>query len=679
MANDNAKINQVNGGTRAARCIALVGPFASGKTTLLESLLFACGAIGRRGSIAQGNTIGDASPEARARQMSVEPNIASADFLGDRFNFVDCPGSIEFQQATLDILHVADAAVLVCEPEPAKAAALVPFVKALNDAGLPFWVFVNKLDRAQVLIRDLVTALQPVIGRPLVLRQVPLRESGGREGERIVGYVDLASERAYRYRSDGPSQQIDLPLEARDREQFARGEMLEKLADFDDHLMEELLSDVTPEKAEVYADLAGELQRRQIVPVMLGMATQGGGVFRLLKAMRHEAPFPAATAERLKLAGGGMAVGRVLYGPQGRLTLGRVFGTAMKEGAILAGQKAGGFFRVAGAEVAKAPGGEPGDLVAVAKLEKIGAGDLIDGGVRTGAPPAPPVYSLAVSTARKEDEVKLTEALTRLTDEDRSLSYEQIAETHQLVLRGQGEIHLAVALARLASRYGLKLATEPTQIPYRETIRQTAKVRGRHKRQSGGHGQFGDAVLEIAPLPRGEGFRFDNRIVGGVVPKQFIPSVEAGVKDAMIKGPLGFPVVDVTVALTDGSYHSVDSSDIAFRTAGRIGMQEGLAQCASVLLEPICAVDIHCPSEHNARVNAIVSARRGQLLGFDAREGWPGWDTVQAHMPMAELGDLIVELRSATQGSATYVARFERMQELMGRAADQIVTAHQAA
>jgi elongation factor G len=674
MASDNVRGTRAgNDNDAEARCIALVGPFAAGKTSLLESLLFACGGVSRRGSVDDGTALGDFAPEARARRMSVEPVFAGCSFLGSRFHFIDCPGSVEFQQAMHDVLPLADAAVLVCEPDPAKAALLAPYVRALDDAGVPYWLFINKIDRARGRIRDLLPVLQPVVQRPLVLRQVPVRE-----GERITGYVDLASERTWRYRADGPSQQIDLPLDARDREQFARGEMLERLADFDDHLMEELLNDTAPETAEVYADLALELQRRQIVPVLLGSGLQGGGVFRLLKAMRHEAPDAAMTAQRLGIASGA-AVARTLHGPQGRLSLLRLFGAGLREGGMLGGQKAGALFRVQGSEIVKAQSAGPGDVVAVAKLEGFGAGDRVDG-ARRPAPPAPePVYALAVSTARREDEVKLTEALARLVDEDRSLSFGQDSELHQLLLRGQGEIHLACAIARLASRFGLKLVTAPAQVPYRESIRRSATVRGRHKRQSGGHGQFGDVVLEIAPLPRGEGFRFDNRIVGGVVPKQYIPGVEAGVRDAMLKGPLGFPVVDVAVALTDGSYHSVDSSDMAFRTAGRIGMQDGLAQCGPVLLEPLCAVSIHAPSEHNARINAIVAARRGQLLGFDGREGWPGWDTVQALMPMAELTDLIVELRSATQGAATYTARFERMQELTGRTADQVLAAHRAA
>jgi len=240
-------------------------------------------------------------------------------------------------------------------------------------------------------------------------------------------------------------------------------------------------------------------------------------------------------------------------------------------------------------------------------------------------------------------------------------------------------MHLRVAAERLADRFMVAVTTRPPSVGYRETIRKPITQRGRHKKQSGGHGQFGDVVLEIKPLPRGSGFKFDDRITGGVVPRNYIPAVEEGVIDALKHGPLGFPVVDLSVALIDGSYHTVDSSDQAFRTAGRIGIVEALPQCQPVLLEPIHEVEIVCPSEATAKMNAILSGRRGQILGFDTREGWPGWDAVRAQMPEAEIGDLIIEVRSGTAGVGSFTFKFDHMAELTGRAADQIVAARRAA
>jgi elongation factor G len=248
----------------------------------------------------------------------------------------------------------------------------------------------------------------------------------------------------------------------------------------------------------------------------------------------------------------------------------------------------------------------------------------------------------------------------------------------EMVLWGQGEMHLRVALERLVRKYGIDASTRPRQIPYKETIRKSIEVRGRHKKQSGGHGQFGDVVVTIKPQPRGVGFEFSDEITGGVVPKNYIPSVEIGVRDYLNRGPLGFPVVDVAVCLIDGSYHSVDSSDMAFRQAGRIAMSEGMPQCSPVLLEPVSAVEIAVPSDATAKVNSIVSSRRGQILGFDARPGWPGWDVVQAQIPESEIQNLIVELRSATAGVGTFNAKFDHLAELTGKVADHVLAARGA-
>ena len=291
----------------------------------------------------------------------------------------------------------------------------------------------------------------------------------------------------------------------------------------------------------------------------------------------------------------------------------------------------------------------------------------------------PAVLALSIAAADRKDDVKLGQAMLRLNEEDPSLTMVHNPRTHDIVLWGQGEMHLRVALERLRERFGVNVKSHAPAIGYQESIRKTVVQRGRHKKQSGGHGQFGDVVLEIKPLPRGEGFKFEETVVGGAVPRNYIPAVEEGVVDGLARGPLGFPVIDVQVTLTDGSYHSVDSSDLAFRTAARIGVSEGLPLCQPVLLEPIYTVEIVCPTDATAKINAILSARRGQILGFDTREGWPGWDCVRAMMPEAEIGELIVELRSATAGAGGFTRQFDRMAEVIGRTADQIIAAHRDA
>jgi elongation factor G len=322
--------------------------------------------------------------------------------------------------------------------------------------------------------------------------------------------------------------------------------------------------------------------------------------------------------------------------------------------------------------------------VALGKLDALRTGDTFSSGqiaprALVHVEPMPAVLALAVAAADRKDDVKLGQALLRLNEEDPSLTMVQNPRTHDTVLWGQGEMHLRVALERLRDRFGVNIKSYTPAIGYQETIRKPISQRGRHKKQSGGHGQFGDVVLDIKPMPRGSGFEFHEKVVGGAVPRNYIGAVEEGVVDGLLRGPLGFPVIDIAVTLTDGSYHSVDSSDLAFRTAARVGVSEGLPQCQPVLLEPIHIVDIVCPTEATAKINAILSGRRGQILGFDTREGWPGWDRVRATMPEAEIGELIVELRSATAGAGSFTRQFDRMAEVTGRMADQIIAAHRVA
>ena len=678
-----------NGGSaaRSSRCIALVGPYLSGKTTLLEAILARTGVITRQGKVADKNTTGDAAAEARDHGMSVEVNVADVSFLGDTFTFIDCPGSIEFQHEGALALTACDAAVVVCEPDPKRVPALQLILKQLEDRGIPRFLFLNKIDSFDAQVRDILPTLQPASSRPLVLRQIPIWENGA-----ASGFVDLALERAFVYRPQSNAEVIDIPARVKERETEARFKMLEQLADYDDELMEQLLSDVQPAREKVFADLVKEVQDGLIVPVLLGSAENGNGILRLLKALRHEAPFVERTAKRLKLENAKSAaqVLKTMYTAHGgKISLVRVLAGDFGEGTVVQGaraeERAASAFALLGQEAKKRAAGKPGDTLALGRLEKILSGETISadkGGITQIKAPEPPepVFGVAIGVKDRKDEVKLTGALGRLMEEDPSLKLQHAKDTHQMVLWGQGEMHLRVALERLKRKYGVEAESKPRQVPYKETIRKPVEIRGRHKKQSGGHGQFGDVVLDIKPLPRGTGFKFAEKITGGVVPRQFIPSVEIGVSDYLHRGPLGgFPVVDVSVTLIDGSYHSVDSSDMAFRQAGRIGMAEGMPKCSPVLLEPIMEVEIAIPSEATARINGMIPQRRGQILGFDSREGWPGWDVVRAQIPESEMGDLIVELRSATAGVGTFTAKFHHLAELTGRLADNVLAAHKEA
>ncbi len=675
-------------GPKGPRCIALVGPFQSGKTTLLEAILARTGAVQRQGTVDAGTTVGDASKEARQHKMSVEASVATTNFMGDSYTFIDCPGSIEFIHDMRAVLPAVDAAVVVCEADEKKVPQLQLILRELEDQNIPHFLFLNKIDKADKRVRETLKLLQPASRVPLLLRQIPIWN-----GDLIAGFVDLALERAHVYKEQAASEVIELKGEDAEREKEARFTMLETLADHDDELMEQLLEDIQPPRDKVFDDLAKELRERLVVPVLLGVATRSNGVLRLLKALRHEAPTVAETAERLGVKAGSDAVALVLktfhttHG--GKMSVVRLLAGTAGDGATFntpsgeAGRVAA-VFKLLGQHFEKRGQAVAGETVGFGKLDHAKTGDTLSSGKQVHASlievkPYPPVLAVAVQAKERKDDVKLGAAFTKLTEEDPSLRVDHNAESHEIVIWGQGEMHLRVAAERLGDRYAVPVTTRPPTVGYRETIKKPVSIRGRHKKQSGGHGQFGDTVLEIRPLPRSSGFKFEDKITGGVVPRNYIPAVEEGIIDGLKHGPLGFPVVDLAVALVDGSYHAVDSSDMAFRIAGRIGITEGLPQCQPVLLEPIHLVEIVCPSDATAKMNAILAGRRGQILGFDTREGWPGWDTVRAQMAEAEIGDLIIEVRSATAGVGSFTYQFDHMAELTGRTADQIVAARRAA
>jgi elongation factor G len=673
---------------KGPRCIALVGPFQSGKTTLLEAILARTGAIQRQGTVEAGTTVGDASKEARHHGMSVELSAATTSFMGDSYTFIDCPGSIEFAHDMRAALPGVDAAIVVCEMDEKKVPQLQIILRELENQKIPHFLFLNKIDKATAAIHDVLPLLQPASRCKLMLRQLPTFS-----GEIINGFVDLALERAFVYKEHAPSEVIALDGDVLSREKTARFSMLETLADHDDELMEQLLEDIPPPRDKVFDDLAKELREGLVCPVLLGSATRTNGVLRLLKALRHEAPGVEATASRLGVKpAGNEAIAYVMKtlhtAHGGKLSIARVLAGSIAEGAQMVGpsdtaDRVAGMYKPFGQQSEKRGATTSGDTVGLGKLDHAKTGETLSSGKQApaqipGIEPNPPVLAIAAAAKERKDDVKLGQALHKLVEEDPSLAVFHNPETHEVIMWGQGEMHLRVAGERLADRFGVGVVTRPPTVGYRETIRKSAVQRGRHKKQSGGHGQFGDVVLDIKPMPRSTGFKFEEKIAGGVVPRNYIPSVEEGVLDALKHGPLGFPVVDIAVTLIDGSYHTVDSSDMAFRQAGRIGVADALPQCQPVLLEPIHLVEIVCPSEATAKINAITSGRRGQILGFDTREDWSGWDTVRALMPEVEIGDLIVEVRSATAGVGSFTFKFDHMAELTGRTADQIIAAKKA-
>jgi len=661
---------------KGTRVIALVGPAGAGKTSLAEAMLFAAGTTDRLGSTANGSSIGDSSPEARQRGGSTELNLYNFKYLGDEFAILDVPGSIGFAADGARALAIADAAIVVVDPDPARAPLAAPALRALDELGIPHLIFVNRIDQAHGRVRDLLSALQPISVSPLIARQIPIWD-----GEKVSGFVDLALERAFKYRPGKESERIEIPSELHDREVEARTHMLEQLADHDDELLEQLLMDQSPAPEKVFQDLARETGESLGVSVLFGSASSSWGVRRLLKALRHEVPGAQAAADRLSVTDPAMYVFKIVHGSIGRLALSRVLGGKISEGSDLKtgeGEHArvGSLFKVQGEKTQKLSEARDGDLVAVAKVDTVRAGEWL------GAVKAPPPVELefparncaiAIEPADRKDDVKLSGALHRLTEEDGGLIVEHDEANHEIRLRGVNDEHLNTVLARLKRRYGVEVKSRPPAVGYRESIRKPVRQHGRHKKQSGGHGQFGDVIIEIRPLSRGEGFVFEEKIHGGSVPKQWIPAVEDGVRQAMAKGPLGFEVVDCAVTLVDGSYHSVDSSELAFRLAGRLAMQEALAAAGPHLLEPMHKLTVVCPSSATSRITSAVAGRRGQMLGLGPREGWTGWDRIEALIPEAELSGLEAELRSQSQGLATYEAQFDHLAELNGPLADKVI------
>ncbi|NCS19410.1 MAG: elongation factor G, partial [Microcystis aeruginosa G11-06] len=658
--------------------VALVGPYSSGKTSLLESLLFVTGAITRKGKISDRNTVSDSSTQARDRQMSVEVSVAHSQYQDLNFTFLDCPGSIEFASETYNALVGAGAAIIVCEPVVDRVLTLAPLLKFLDDWEIPHLIFINKMDRCNSHFNEVLQALKSVSSRPLVPQQYPIRQNN-----EIIGFIDLINEQAYHYHANSPADPVPLPDHLKEEEQIARQEMLETIAEFDDHLLEELLEDINPSREEILQDLKQELGADQIVPVFLGMAERDYGVRHLLTALVEEAPAPTITANRRGLdpSADGDAVVQILktyFTPQGgRLSLARVWQGTLSDGMALNGVRIGGIYRLMGQQQQPLQQAQAGEIVALGRLEGIATGDVVSSGSQKPDLPKglqlKPVFALAIAAVNRKDEVKLSSALTKLIEEDPSLYWEQHGDTKEVILWGQGEIHLQVALDRLARKYNLPMTTHLPQVPYKETIKTSTKSHGRYKHQTGGHGAFGDVYLDIKPLARGEGFHFHESIVGGVVPKQYIPGVETGVREYLGHGPLGFPVVDIDVTLTDGSYHSVDSSEQAFKQAARLAMTEGLPKCHPVLLEPILSVTVLAPSEYTAKVLQLISGKRGQIQGFEASEEWKGWDQVTAYLPQAEMHDFIVELRSLTMGVGFFQWDEDHLQEVPDKLRDAVL------
>lgn len=634
------------------RCFTILGPSQSGKTTLAEKL-----------SQLDGKT----SKTEHAGHMA----LTRFSFMGDDWCAIDVAGGPEIAGMIAPTLMASDAAVLCVPSDPEAAVLAAPYLRLIEASGTPCLIFVNRMDAAKGRVRDIVGALQDYTSHTIVLRQIPIRDGG-----EVIGAVDVISERAWRYQEGKPSLLVEIPEEARDREQEARTELLEHLSDYDDALLEELIEDREPATGALFSVATRVMQESADVPALLGAASHSNGVMRLMKLLRHEVPRVEALRQRLGPDGTALAVGfhAQIRKHVGKSVFLRALSDGVRTGAQLGGAPLGSLQDVSGKGAAEALA--PGEIGIAVKSDHLNSGQVFS---QTGvletpgwANAHPPMMVRLIAPASERDEVRLSGALTRLTETDPALAVAQDEATGQTVLRTQGQLHLRHVLASLAEDFGIEAREDIPAASYRETISREVEQHYRHRKQSGGAGQFADVNLIVRPQRRAEGFAFDETVKGGAVPRNYIPSVEAGAQDALASGPLGFPVVDVAVTLTDGKHHAVDSSDHAFRTAGRMGVKEALQKADPVLLQPINKVLVHIPSVFSGAMVSLISSLKGQVLGFDRNPETKGWDIFRALLPASSTDELLRALGSATLGTAWYESEFDHFEEIYGKEAEKI-------
>ena len=656
--------------------MAFVGPHHSGKTTLIEALLAHSSAIPRKGLVTDGTSTTDHDPESHAHQMSVTPSFAHLQTDGVRINIIDCPGAVDFFEETKFALLGADAAVVVVEADPARIPQVEILIDHLEARKMPHCFVINRLDRPGADFPATYAQLRQRFGNHVVAEHLPIGQ-----GENFSGFVDVVSMKAFAYGDNGATSAATLPEHIADK---THEELLEALADFDDHLMEEILEGQEPPLDEVERDLVADVSADKIIPVLVAAGIRAWGVPQLLDVMLRQFPDALITprvddqGKPIEPNPAGPLVAQVcktfVHPQSGKISVTRIFaGTVTGDSQLTSPahpdtkERPGGLFVLQGKNQSAVTSAGPGSIVAISRLEGTHTGDTLTVGNGKTTMPRPtnakPAFSLAIRPHDRADEAKLSQLLVRMKEEDPTVVAERAPFTDELVLRGHGEMHLGVTVERLQRKYNVKLDTHLPAVPYRETINNKTQQQGRYKHQTGGHGMFGDVHIEIQPQSRGTGFKFDERIVGGVVPKQFFPGVEKGVREALEKGPIaGFPVVDVCVTLFDGSYHTVDSNEASFRMAAALAMREGLPKCNPALLEPILRAEITVPTHFTSVVLQQVSGHRGQILNYGASDERSGWDTVKALIPQAELPRYLTELRTATQGLGYYVAEHDHFE-----------------
>jgi len=664
--------------TERIRNVALVGHGGAGKTTLAEAMLLESGSISRLGRVEDGTTVCDSEPEEQRRGQSLSLALAPLVWKGHRINLIDAPGYADFEGEALTALRVADLAVFVVSAVSGPEVQTLRLWKAAADLGLPRMVFVNKLDRERASFPRTLDQLRDRLGSGVAPLELPIGEEAD-----FHGIADLLTDTAFLYDgSTGGHTTAPIPDEMEALEHQVHDNLVEGIVVADDELLERYLEGEAPSVEELERTLAHGVDQATVFPVVCGSATGRVGIDRLADLICEIGPSPAdrppvaveagdATVEIQPDATGQplALVFKTLADPfVGQVSLFRVLSGTLRADDHLVNPRSGsderlhGLFRVSGREHEPVDALVAGDLGGVAKLSGTVTWDTLaprGTPVRVAAPDTPPpVLAIAVVARTTADDDKLATALHRLVQEDPALVVTLDPETHQTLLRGSGETHLQVTLERLERKFGVSVDTEEVRVAYRETITQPAEAEGRHKKQSGGHGQFGVASVRIEPIERGAGYEFIDKVVGGAIPKQYIPAVSKGIEEAMAEGGLhGFPVVDVRVTCLDGRYHPVDSSEMSFKMAGRLAFREALAQAGPVVLEPVSAIEVTVPAEVQGDVLGDLNSRRGRVQGTEA--GADGAQIVIAQVPTAELRRYAIDLRSRTGGRGEFSAHHD--------------------
>ncbi len=661
------------------RNVAFVGHAGAGKTSVVEGLLYLSGVSDRLGKVGDNSSIMDYDPDEVRRGHSINASFAVSEWQKHKLNILDTPGNGNFIADTPGCIRVSDGVVVVIAADEGIQFYTEKVWQWADERSLKRIVFINKMDSEQASIQSILTSLKKKFNAQPFLMHVPVGSA-----ENFSGIVDLVENKYFAYEKDGKGSGTasDIPDAVKDEVETRRAELVEAVAEADDELIESYLDKGELTDEEFDTGLKKGVESGQLVPVILGSALHNIGTDRLAKAIIDYLPSPDQSPAQLAQALGGddaievkpgngmfaSLVFKTIADPYaGKLTLFRVYSGSVKPDTSVfnanheTDERVGQLFALQGKKQVPLPEIIAGDMGTVAKLKVTTTGDTLttkSKGVQFEPIVFPnPVLARAMVPKTRTDEEKISNSLNRLVEEDPTLKVERDAQTHELLVSGMGAEHLDVIIERLKRRFGVEVDVKPPKVPYRETIRGKTKVQGKHKKQSGGRGQFGDTWLEISPLPRGRGFEFENRIVGGAIPKTYIPAVEKGVQEAMAHGVLAnFPMVDVKVALYDGSFHDVDSSEMAFKIAGSIGFKKGVLDCKPILLEPIITLEVIVPSEFVGDVIGDLNAKRGKILGVDANDDN---QNIRAHVPMSSILNYAQELRALTSGRGVFVMEFD--------------------